>query len=803
MSSPAKFVYNVDSHQYTYPDSDGTIATQEWVGAEGFISSSENETIAGDWVFTGNFSVGDGASGTGFWTDNENHVSWTGDWQNSRNGTTINVDDEDQVVEVNALNGINTNSVNNIGGNWSINTDGSASFGSTPFIYWTEYGQATISPIGMASGLTTSSYTTKVGDISFKNNSTYLDIDDEYNLFRFISTNGPDSYPATKAKIYGNNGSFWFDGGAITSDGSGNVTASSFIKSGGTSLEVLMADGSTSTLPSGFNPDVNETITGYWVFEGGFYVGSPTTESGIYKTSGAISIGDVAFNGNGTKLEVTDYTREFGFWTSSDGIADPILVASISGVDGKVSFDNSAFRSDGSGNVTASSFTGSDGAIASQAWVDGQGYGYGTSNYNPSFTDEGGGTIYSSYWGINGENGQIEFDAGAITSNGYGALSAYALTINSDVDNSSASLSTTSLQFSFSDDGGGSTTSMYSANNVGISYTDDYGETSYTSLDYAAVSGGYVAECVTQSSWSVSSSGISLSNFGSTFFNVDGAGNIEALSINLYAGQIYSDLFGNFYTKQIINTDGNWSIGDGGSVSFDGGQFSSDGTGCVAVSGIATTSANVGILASPNVDNYSTVIGDVNYDNYGTTLWVNDANRAVYIGNYVDNEPFAIIHADNGAVSFDNGAFNTDGYGNVNVNSLSSYEGVSFDNGAIYTDGSGSLTGDNFYFNRDGSGNFNSLWSWDNSGNLTVQSINNGGGFSLPNDGTGFLANGNVSWDGSGNVTATSFTPSVFTNTTMAAIPSPQVGQIVYNSDLETLCFYTGDGWKAVTSSFP
>ena len=212
-------------------------------------------------------------------------------------------------------------------------------------------------------------------------------------------------------------------------------------------------------------------------------------------------------------------------------------------------------------------------------------------------------------------NGSVVFDAGAITSNGYGALSAYSLTINSDVDNSSASLSPSALQFSYSDDGGGSTTSMYSANNVGISYTDDYGETSYTSLDYAAVSGGYVAEGVALSSWLVSSSGISLSYFGSTFFFVDGAGNIEASSINLGG------------------TEGTAiSVPSGVNVVFDGGDFTSDGIG---------------------------------------------------------------------------------------------------------------------------------------------------------------------------NVTATSFRPNTFTNTTMDEIPSPSLGQIVYNSDLETLCFYTGDGWKAVTSSFP
>ena len=332
---------------------------------------------------------------------------------------------------------------------------------------------------------------------------------------------------------------------------------------------------------------------------------------------------------NGTFLQIDDNAENVQIWCY-DWDEDNAMASFNGDGSGVLAYSNISW--DRPGNILANSYTASDGAIASQAWVEGQGYGYGTSNYNPSFTDEGGGTIYSSYWGINGENGQIEFDAGAITSNGYGALSAYALTINSDVDNSSASLSTTSLQFSSSDDGGGSTTSMYSANNVGISYTDDYGETSYTSLDYAAVSGGYVAEGVTQSSWFVSSSGISLSYFGSTFFNVDGAGNIEASSINLYGGQIYSDLFGSFYTKQIINTDGNWSISDGGSVSFDGGQFTSDG---------------------------------------------------------------------------------------------------------------------------------------------------------------------------GGNVTATSFRPSTFTNTTMDEIPSPSIGQIVYNSDLETLVFYTPDGWKAVTSSYP
>lgn len=507
-----------------------------------------------------------------------------------------------------------------------------------------------------SAGLWMSDNDTILGDWAGNGNNTNIDINDNDGsinatagiIFLWQAPGGSLEldYP-TIVTALPNDGSIWAANGGFSVDQYGNLVAGSLNTEG----NINLLNGGRTGITT---PQTYQTRVG--------------TPSGW----------------NGTFLQIDDNAENVQIWCY-DWDEDNAMASFNGDGSGVLAYSNISW--DRPGNVLANSYTASDGAIASQAWVEGQGYGYGTSNYNPSFSDEGGSGLsaVNGSWNVNGTSGQISFDAGAITSNGYGALSAYALTINSDVDNSSASLSTTSLQFSSSDDGGGSTTSMYSANNVGISYTDDYGETSYTSLDYAAVSGGYVAEGVTQSSWFVSSSGISLSNFGSTFFNVDGAGNIEAPSINL-GGTEGTAIY----------------VPSGAAVIFDGGDFFSDGIGNVTVSSLVVSGLNAAI----NNDG-------TGYLAEGVIVW--------------------------------------DGAGNMSANSIYSYS-------------------DSWAINWDGSVVFDE---------------------------------GAITSDGLGNVTATSFRPSVFTNTTMAEIPSPQVGQIVYNSDLETLVFYTPDGWKAVTSSFP
>ena len=625
----------------------GLLATQAWVGAQGFTTEgfdpSENETITGNWLFTSDFSVSDGTSGTGFWVDRDNNVTWTGDWQGVGNNTTINVDDNAKIVEINAENGINTNSIQNIGGNWGINNAGEIDAAADLYLAY-----------NLRSGLQASDYTTQVGDWAGNGNNTTFDVDDEAQQ---VSTTA--------------------------------------------SLNLLNGGRSGITTPNYYQTRVG-TPNGY----------------------------------NGTFLQVDDNAENIQMWCY-DWDEDNANVSFNGDGSGVLAYSNISW--DRPGNLLANSYTDATGAMASQSWVEGLGF----STYSPGFSDDGGGNIGGDDWYLGVSS---YFDNGAISSNGSGNLTAYLFTVDSDIDNTTAILSTTSLSFNYSDDSGGSTTTSYSNTGVSISYTDDYGENSYANLTYAGVSGGYDAEGSAVSQWYIGYGGISLANYGALFFEIDGSGNINANSITAQnASTFESDTYMNGWlhigegngintTSDInIQEGGNLNLIDGGSIVgsnygsttwqinpigavwFDAGEIQSDGSGNLSPLGISTTASSVGLLANPSIDGSSTVIGDWNNGNNGTTLWVDDGDsRSIKIGNYQTNEITASISAEDGSVVFDEGYITSDGLGNVS---------------------------------------------------------------------------------------ATSFKPSTFTNSTMCSIASPQIGMMIYNSDLETLCFYTPDGWKAVTAT--
>lgn len=67
-------------------------------------------------------------------------------------------------------------------------------------------------------------------------------------------------------------------------------------------------------------------------------------------------------------------------------------------------------------------------------------------------------------------------------------------------------------------------------------------------------------------------------------------------------------------------------------------------------------------------------------------------------------------------------------------------------------------------------------------------------------DGSGFLANDNISWDTVGNLVSNSIKLTNLTTTQINALYPPE-GLIVYNSTLHTICFYNGTSWRKISDS--
>ena len=186
----SRFIYPDNSRSYTFPDSDGIVATQEYVLLHAVsFDPSANETITGNWKFASNFIADDRVSGegsgTGVGVNAALNQSWLGDWLNGRNGNSIGVDDTNNTIDIctTTLNGWTSGSspINK----WSIGSDGSAWF-TDP--------------------------TTSSGVNWNSSGEFYAD---------YIALNNGKAY-------IGSDGNFNFDNGAIHSDGSGVLTASNY-----------------------------------------------------------------------------------------------------------------------------------------------------------------------------------------------------------------------------------------------------------------------------------------------------------------------------------------------------------------------------------------------------------------------------------------------------------------------------------------------------------------------------------------------------------------------------------------------
>ena len=362
-----------------------------------------------------------------------------------------------------------------------------------------------------------------------------------------------------------------------------------------------------------------------------------------------------------------------------DGLGNPITLGG-------------GISSGSQGNTGPTGQTGPTGATGPQGLTGPTGGGGGLG----VFTDDGTNLnangnprgIETANWSID-QYGTVYFDQGAFTSDGNGNVTVQSINnggwnidqygnFSGNASYAGVASNADYLGDVWSDDGNNLNSS---GNNRGIT-TPNWNIGLYGAVNfdndafYSDGSGNLTLNSITSSSWNIDENGNFSGNAYSAAYannannaeNADVAGNAYAL------GNIWYDDGNNLNSN--VNSRGittpNWYIDQYGGVNFDNGAFASDGYGNVTVTGIAATSGNVGILASPNVDNRSTVIGDVTYNNNGTTLWVNDDDRAVYIGNYNNNEKSAIIHADSGAVSFDNGALTSDGSGNVTLHNLKS-----------------------------------------------------------------------------------------------------------------------------------
>ena len=575
----------------------GLLATQAWVGAQGFTTEgfdpSENETITGNWLFTGDFSVSDGVSGTGFWTDTENNVTWTGDWQGVGNNTTINVDDNDKIVEINAENGINTNSIQNIGGNWVVQDTGEIDCAADLYLAY-----------NLRSGLQASDYTTQLGDWAGNGNNTTFDVDDEAQE---VSTTA--------------------------------------------SLNLLNGGRSGITTPNYYQTRVG-TPNGY----------------------------------NGTFLQVDDNAENIQIWCY-DWDEDNANVSFNGNGSGVLAYSNISW--DRPGNLTANSYADATGAMASQFWVNEQGFQYSFFPATQAVDLWGGGintNSSSDIWGtdnswyITGDGiGKVSFDNGAISSNGSGNLTAYLFTVDSDIDNTTAILSTTSLSFNYSDDSGGLIATSYSNNSVSISNTDDYGDNSYANLTYAGVSGGYDAEGSAVSQWYIGYGGISLANYGALFFEIDGSGNINANSITAQnASTFESDTYMNGWLHigegNGINTTSDINIQEGGNLNLiDGGSIvgSNYGSTTWQINPIGAVWFDAGEIQSDGSGNISAISFNIDGSSEGLSN--------TFINVYAISTPSLFITGEEGngitvapgmVNSFDGGVFTSDGSGNVSVNSI-------------------------------------------------------------------------------------------------------------------------------------
>ena len=244
-----------------YYSNDGIIASQNWVLAQGYgsvggglvnISNTDGDLVASNWQINDDGSAS--FAGGNFSIDPNGYISSGGVLSATTNGIEVNgiacspygnplvapdfsyYASQQWVLDQ----GYST------GGSGVFTDDGNflTSNGNLRGImtaYWTidQYGQFN----GNSNNANYASIAGYADNSGSADNISYTWFDDGNSLNSGGLTRGIYS---NNWAIY-TNGAVNFDNSAFTSDGSGNVTANSFIKSGGTSSQYLLADGSTTT----------------------------------------------------------------------------------------------------------------------------------------------------------------------------------------------------------------------------------------------------------------------------------------------------------------------------------------------------------------------------------------------------------------------------------------------------------------------------------------------------------------------------------------------------------------------------
>ena len=311
--------------------------------------------------------------------------------------------------------------------------------------------------------------------------------------------------------------------------------------------------------------------------------------------------------------------------------------------------------------------------------------------------------------------------------------------------------------------------------------------------------------------------------------------------VNFDNGKIVSDGNGSFYT----NDGPIWGMNSDGSAFFANNNFTIDHSGYTNIGGGLYVAEN-GNLGNGNIvwdadGGFQTTngvgAGSGIYNNYGlsalgdwstliggTTITVNDFTNKAEFGGGLDHNVNAWVNCMDGSAVFANGDVTIDNSGNLqaggqNGNGITMSQGETIigDWNSTGNEGLRFDVSDNdgvFYFNSprsgiisaitdNGGGNFaNGNLTWDNVGNLFVKQLYfNSGDNWINEDGVGSF---NGLYNNTYPITLTGgafIKHSPLTTTQINALTSPQKGWEVFNSTLNTICFYNGTSWQKVTST--
>jgi len=324
----------------------------------------------------------------------------------------------------------------------------------------------------------------------------------------------------------------------------------------------------------------------------------------------------------------------------------------------------------------------------------------------------------------------------------------------------------------------------------------------HVALDSSGVSGAGPFQTIIHGQY------VGLGQTGNNLFNNDGSGQIAGSNITW-------DTAGNFYCLT-LNTGGN-TLNSDGSGYFSSGNIDWDTYGQINM--------NSGIIQF-NYGNYIYVdgygvnsrsapylfLGDYNDGNYGTTLFVDDSTQLIKFGNFNSgggftndganmvitaqigtNNPGGFLGKGGASGIFWNNSGTTligDWNGDTENNVLAIYQGYTSNDPVFVFNVPNSDNGNIAQFNFNGSGYLaNTNISWDTDGVFTVYALSNenqGDTFKLQNNGSGYLANSNITWDVNGNltvydITSTNIKSLNYVNDSAAAAGGVPVGGI-YNT---------------------